>query len=450
MPTLNPRSMLRLRALPLLSLVGALAVAAPARAAQPAAPFAPDTVVVQKDAPAPGAAAPPPRVVAVPAGSSVAATTARLDAQPGVRAVPDYIAHAAAFFPRDPGAGSGWADLQWNFVSKWGVNAVPAWRNLIRAGRPGGRGVTIAVLDTGVAYRDLEGFRRSPDFARTRFVPGYDFIGKDDLPLDEHGHGTFVTGTIAEDTNNDIGATGLAYGASIMPVRVLNAKGAGQASVVAKGIFWAVDHGAQVINLSLEFPDDLGSGDLPEVVRALRYARAHNVLVVGAAGNQRGSGFASHVAEPARDNSVLSVGASTIDGCLAWYSSSGRGLDLVAPGGGDDARIRRDPHCHPGRRGQPTIYQVTFQRCPVHRHPASLVCGFDKFFLPERYEGTSMAAPHVSAAAALVIASGTLGRRPSVRAVINRLEGTARDLGHRGPDTTYGYGLLDIGRATAP
>src|SRR3984957_1953767 len=116
-----------------------------------------------------------------------------------------------------------------------------------------GRGVVIAILDTGVAYRDWHEFRRSPDFTRTRFVHPYDFVAKNKFPLDRNGHGTFVAGVVAEGTNNGRALTGLAYGASIMPVRILDASGLGEESTIAHGIRYAVQKGAQVINLSLEF-----------------------------------------------------------------------------------------------------------------------------------------------------------------------------------------------------
>src|SRR5919108_571130 len=89
---------------------------------------------------------------------------------------------------------------------------------------------TLAVVDTGVAYRDLDpAYRRSPDFKTRQFVAGRDFIEDDDVPLDENGHGTHVAGTIAEGTHNKRAVTGLAYGAQIMPVRVLNSRGEGTA-----------------------------------------------------------------------------------------------------------------------------------------------------------------------------------------------------------------------------
>ena len=150
----------------------------------------------------------------------------------------------------------GWQKLQWNFLPETGVNAPEAWANLARAGRPGGKGVVVAVLDTGVAYANRGRFRRSPDFSKSRFVRGWDFVEDDPYPNDDNGHGTHVASTIAEGTGNTIGLTGLAYGVKIMPVKVLDSHGEGDSQQIADGIRFAAKHGAQVINLSFEFPSD--------------------------------------------------------------------------------------------------------------------------------------------------------------------------------------------------
>jgi serine protease len=292
----------------------------------------------------------------------------------------------------------------------------------------------IAVLDTGVAYRDWHQFKKSPDFGETRFADPYDFVAKNRYPLDREGHGTFVTGTIAESTNNRVGLTGLAYGASIMPVRILDADGTGDAVTISRGIRYAVNHGAQVINLSLEFSLDVTSTDIPDIISALSYAYHRGVVVVAAAGNEG----VEQIAYPAAAPQVISVGATTRDRCLANYSNEGNRLDLVAPGGGDDTTLLTDPTCHSDRT-LPDISQLTFFDAA---HPT-------RFGYPGGWYGTSMAAPHVAATAALVIASGVIGRRPSPKAVLERLESTARPLGTPRPNKYYGFGLLNSGAATA-
>jgi serine protease len=235
--------------------------------------------------------APDVRVLELPRGESVRQGIARLRRERGVAyAVPNYLAHAAgSWVPDDRGLNgrvAGWESTQWNLLPTIGVDAPGAWFNLIAAGRPGGRGVKIAVLDTGIAYRDWRRYRRSPDFTGTRFVDPYDFVLHNPFPLDREGHGTFVAGTIAEATNNGYGLTGLAYGASIMPVRVLDSDGTGDSATIARGIRYAVEHGAQVINLSLEFSLDVSSGDIPDIISAIRFAHQRGVVVVAASGNE--------------------------------------------------------------------------------------------------------------------------------------------------------------------
>lgn len=380
------------------------------------------------------------RVLRLRPGQSVSATIARLRRQPGIAyAEPDYIAHqAGAWIPNDPGRGhvaQGWQKMQWNLLPLTGVDAPDAWGNLFGARHPGGRGVTVAVLDSGIAYRNWKQFHQSPDFRGTRFVDPYDFVAHNKFPLDRNGHGTFVAGIIAAATNNGVGLTGLAYGATIMPVRILDASGLGDEVTIARAIRYAVNHGAQIINLSLEFlPNEVSSAsDIPEIVSAISYAHARGVVVVGAAGNDQ----ASEIAYPARARGVISVGATTRDVCLADYSNGGTGLDLVAPGGGSDAIMPADPLCHPDR-GLPSISQLTLT--PPR---------WGRFGYPGYYIGTSMSAPEVSATAALVIASGVIGRHPSPAALLTRLEETATPLGGSSPNMDYGYGIVNAANATA-
>jgi serine protease len=394
---------------------------------------------VRRSAPAP---APRSRLLTLPRGESVPAAIARLRRRPGVAyALPDYIAHAAGtWYPNDDGRANqpqGWEKLQWNFMPTTGVNAPEAWANLLAVHRAGGKGVVVAVLDTGVAYRRWLQFYPSPDFGRTKFVAPYDFVANNRFPLDRNGHGTFVAGIIAESTNNSIGLTGLAYGVSIMPVRILDASGEGDEATIARGIRYAVNNGAQIINLSLEFlPSQVSSGsEIPQIVSAVNYAHRRGVTVVGAAGNDE----TNQIAFPARAGGVISVGATTKDRCLANYSNGGSGLDLVAPGGGDDAIISGDPDCNPGLN-LPAISQMTLTS-PPH---------WDRFGYPGDYMGTSMSSPEVAATAALVIASGVIGPHPTPDQILARLEETATPLGGTKPNSTFGYGLLNAGAATAP
>jgi len=397
-------------------------------------------------------------VLTLPRGARVPAAARELRRNPHVEyAEPNYVATASAapaggpWDPDDPGIlGSSaeaspllgdWAFKQWNFLpyegaatetlptSPGGVDAVDAWRNLIDAGRPGAEGVVVAVLDTGIAYRDKgTRFRRSPDFGPHQFVPGYDFVGHDRYPLDENGHGTHVAGTIAEKTDNRIGLTGLAYGARLMPVRVLDREGRGDAFTIAKGIRFAVTHHAEVINMSFNFGC---RKRVPVVDEALRYAYLRGAVTVASAGNL---GSESCVSPPATGPRVIAVGGTTEGGCLGSYSLAGRAIDVVAPGGGIPKAGCPSVSARP-------IYQVTLR-------PESV----GEFAIPSNYVGTSMAAAHVSGLAALVIASRALKHavpgKARVDEVARRLRETARPLGLS--PLQQGAGLIDAARATAP
>jgi serine protease len=422
--------------------------------------FAPRQLVVKFAGEAHG------RTIGLPRGAGVLATARALRGNPSVEyAQPNYAARASAVEPEpapagldpdDPGTleapavGStatvgGWATKQWDFLnysgsgttklptSPGGIDAVGAWENLEKVGRPGGQGVIVAVLDSGIAYRDFgTKYLRSPDFSPEQFVPGEDFVDKDHLPLDENGHGTHVAGTIAEQTNNGVGLTGVAYGAKLMPVRVLNRANVGYANRIAAGIRFAIVHHAQVINMSFNF----GCGEkVPQVDEALREAYDHGIVTVGSGGNlSPTSGVKSCVSEPATGPRVIGVGGTTEGGCIGSYSLTGRGIDVVAPGGGAPAA-----GC-PSILSRP-IYQVTLKAGTTNQ-----------FTIPTTYAGTSMAAAHVSGTVALILASGVIpaGLKPKadVRAVTKRLEVTARSLGY--PATVQGHGLIDAARATMP
>ncbi|MGN6816569.1 MAG: S8 family serine peptidase [Solirubrobacterales bacterium] len=434
----------------LAGLAAAVPTAQAMAALAPAHRFAPQQLLVKFEGQRIG------RALSLPPGAGVRDTVRALQANPRVvYAEPNYIATASAtptpFDPNDPGMlGTSaeatpflgdWAFKQWNFLryegvasehlptSPGGIDAVDAWRHLIEAGHPGAEGVVVAVLDTGIAYRQKGShFRRSVDFGSGQFVPGYDFVGHDRFPLDENGHGTHVAGTIAEKTDNRIGLTGLAYRARLMPVRVLNRNGRGNAANIAKGIRFAVTHGAEVINMSFNF--ECGK-KVPLVDEALHEAYVKGVVTVASAGNL---GSETCVSEPATGPRVIGVGGTTEGACLGDYSLAGVGIDLVAPGGGTPK-----PGC-PSVASQP-IFQVTLR-------PGSTKA----FAIPATYVGTSMAAAHVSGVAAMILAGEAINPKlePRLRVdmVTKRLRQTARDLGL--PALQQGAGLIDAGKATEP
>jgi serine protease len=431
----------------LLPLIAALWVLLLIPAGAHAADYVPDQVIVKyvqgvgggvaADVAAEAGAAP---VADLPGGSeqlkiedgeSVRATIDELRDDPNVDyAVPNWKAHAAAVAPNDPG----WR-LQWNMFSTYGINLVDAWTEAAALGAPGGRGAVVALLDSGVAYERYGRYRRAPDLRGKTFIHPWDFIQRDRHPNDAYGHGTHVAGTIAQTTNNGVGTAGIAYNAKIMPLRVLDSLGDGDSAAIARAIRYAVRHHADVINLSLEFPPEVRSAEIPDVVSALHLAERRGVVVVAAAGNQ----YDAAIAYPARVKSVISVGAITYDGCQADYSNTGHGLDVAAPGGGPDApntdSVWDAAHCNPDAGGRPIVQQTFASDVTVQR-----------FGLRRDYTGTSMASPHVAAIAALLIASKRLGAHPTPREVEAHIKETARPTDR--PDR-YGAGIVDAAAALA-
>lgn len=345
-------------------------------------------------------------------------------------AEPNYLVRVA-YTPDDP-----LLNQQWNFSK---VNVSPAWDRDLNTPKYGGDpSVIIAVIDTGVAFQsyldpnpafcfvggDENGdcvdagaqYAKAPDFSGTRFTSGYDFVNNDSHPNDDNGHGTHVAGTIAEATNNSLGAAGIAFNSTIMPVKVIARDGLGTTSAIAAGVDYARTHGADVINLSL------GSSTNSQVLAdAIAAAQAADIIVVAATGNAG----ASSVFYPARLPGVVAVGATgnTSTNARTAYSNYGTGIDLVAPGG----------------EGSSSIIQQSFSNINEDGQPSDFTS-----FGYIGYQGTSMAAPHVSAALGLILASGA-----SSDDAITALHESAHDLGTSGYDAKTGYGLLDMNAALA-
>lgn len=302
-------------------------------------------------------------------------------------------------------------------VLQWGLHAVEAeaaWQ------ATKGAGIVVAVVDTGVDPRH-------PDLKK-RLLDGRDLADDDLDSSDDNGHGTLVAGIIAASTSNGVGVASVAPAARILPVRVLGADGTGSSEDVAEGIRWAIDEGADVINLSLA--QDAGEGMVarnllrdPSVDRAIEDAASAGATVVIAAGNDHEGGRAE-TSYDASVPGVVVVGATTKKDRRAAYSHYGRGLDMVAPGGGS-ASDPSDDGC-------------------TERN--SIV---STWWNPERERsdygggcGTSMAVGFVSGAAALLHARGMSNAQ-----VVDRLLATADDLGAQGRDQFYGTGRLNVRRA---
>ena len=268
-----------------------------------------------------------------------------------------------------------WALDRTTFEATWPVTA--------------GGGIKVAVIDSGVlgGHQDLAG----------SVLPGKDYVtAGSDGRIDPNGHGTHVAGVIAAHVNNALGVAGAAPGVRIIPIRVLDANGGGVASNVAKGIIWAADHGARVINLSL------GGGQAPGVQQAIQYANSKRAVVIAAAGNSGDSGNAPMY--PAGYPEAIAVAAVDSNLQHPAFSNHGGYVDVSAPGVGIVSTWGSSPSAYASATG------------------------------------TSMATPYASAAAALIFAAHPTFGAAQLTQI---LESSARDLGPGGTDPYFGHGLIN-------
>ena len=361
--------------------------------------------------------------VSVPAGQeeAFADTVSRANA---VHAVEEVAVRYPAFVPNDPDYPKQWHLRLINMEEAWDTNQ--------------GSGVTVAVVDTGAAYQDNGPYHQAPDLATAAITSPRDYFSDDFEADDDHGHGTHVSGTIAQATNNAHGGAGIAFRATLMPVKVCGPFPIPQqpygcpTDMIAAGIRWAVDHGAEVINVSI------GGGPVEPTNAerdALQYAKDNDVVVIAAAGNGPGGAGKNTLDYPAAIESVIAVGAVGMSGTRAPYSNYGSGesqqgtkiLDVVAPGGnpveeGPSSYVWQESYYHFCYGG--AVNYAAFTLCP--------------------YAGTSMAAAHASGVAALIRSEFPALSANQVR---NVLRCSAKDVGVTGPDLQHGSGLVQADEA---
>ena len=317
-------------------------------------------------------------------------------------AEPNYIAQAE-LIPNDP-----YYIYQWNFPM---INTELAWDLSI------GENIIVAVIDTGVAYENQGIYALAPDFAGTLFFPGWDFVNDDAYADDDNGHGTHIAGTIAQTTNNFLGTAGIAHGCTVMPIKVLDNVSNGLISDIADGIYFAVNNGAQIINIS--FGTYTSSITLEE---AVNYAYLNGVTVISSAGNNATNIF--HY--PSSYAGCICVGAIRYDQTRPFYANYGPDLDICAPGG--DLSVDQNLDGYKDGICQQTINE---------NNPA--------LFEYALFQGTSCAAAHTSGVAALVLSyAGGLLTPDELKTI---LETTSIDLGPVGWDQDFGWGLINAFQA---
>lgn len=312
---------------------------------------------------------------------------------------PNYYL-SALFVPNDP-----YYKYQWHLDL---IGMKDAWDY------PAGARTIVAVIDTGIAFENYKDHLAVEDLGESQFVKPYNFVSGNEHANDDHGHGTHVAGTIAQLTNNQIGVAGVASNIKLMPLKVLNSHGYGTLSDVAAAIRYAADNGAKVINLSL-------GGPFPSIFlrKACQYAKSKGVVIVAAAGNNGRSGISYPAAYP----ECISVSAVRYDRKLTWYSSYGKGLTIAAPGG--DMNVDQN-----GDGLMDGVLQNTLDPQDTSKQG---------YFL---FQGTSMATPHVAAAAALLVSQGVTDPdkvKQYLTESATRVEGGSPEM--------YGSGVLNVDAA---
>jgi subtilisin family serine protease len=303
----------------------------------------------------------------------------------------------------DPEQNNEWTTgtLSSSYADLWGLDVMNMKAVWDTDGAVTGNTITVAVIDTGIDafHEDIQDnlWRNESDYV------GYDFVNDDNYPVDGHGHGTHVAGTIAAQINNDLGITGVAPGVKIMSLKALSDSGGGTDYTIARAIEYAADNGADIINMSLG-----GYGYSSVMEEAVQYATALGAIVVAAAGN---SADDANNYSPAMFDDVVTVGNIKPDLTRNPYSNYGSGIEVVAPGT-DIISLRASG---------------TTIGTPLN----------DNYTVAD---GTSMAAPHVAGALALLKQHYPEKTPYEVQQILYQ---SAKDLGEAGKDDDFGYGLID-------
>lgn len=285
------------------------------------------------------------------------------------------------------------AEVAADQITPWGVLKIRS-PEVHQTGNQG-EGIKVCIIDTGIDYNHED--------LKNNYKGGYNFVKNTTDPMDDHGHGTHVSGTVAA-LNNQLGVIGVAPGAYIYSLKALDQNGSGSYSNIISAIQWAVDNKMQIISMSLG-----GSGYSQAFDDACKRANDSGILIIAAAGNSNGDGSKDTVSYPGKFDSVVAVAATDSNDARASFSSAGPAVEVAAPGVNVPSTVPKS-----GNLGDPSGYK--------------------------NLNGTSMATPHISGTAALVMKAHPNISNKQVREILQK---ATIDLGNQGRDVFFGYGRID-------
>lgn len=372
-------------------------------------------------------------LIEVPNTTEILSTASELKRSPLIKSAEPNMVNRVQAYPNDPYFNDGHQWALWN----WGQNPPSGTSGadikMLHAFDItwGNSDIIVAILDTGIPL--VSGNLSHPDLDDpTKFILGQDFIEANQANgvKDEYGHGTHVTGIVAAEINNGVGIAGVAGNCRVLAIQVFDKWGFGSDGAFRDGVIYAVDNGARVINYS-------GGGSSSSTKeQAVQYAKDHNVVLVASAGNDCGGPVIYPAAYSTAYENTIAVSATNHKDVIAEYSNVGSEINVAAPGGHGTTNVCQSGYVY---FDSDDIYSTTPNysfNIQIESPEVTQNYGY--------YAGTSMAAPHVSGLASLMLSINSTLTPSQIRDIIQK---TAIDKGSAGFDYTYGYGRINAYQA---